>query len=293
MAFFGQMTLVQFDEENNLNLNPSSSLSKQQDIATTSLEQCQERYKKFTEEQNRRNKRIYSCEFFPADATRDSLRDKLKNPNMLFDLAVIQFAYHYSFETIEQATKMIENVSRNLREGGYFVGSTVNANKVVAHTLAQKKLKFGNELFSIEFPEQALAGERVPLFGNTYQFRLDDVVDCPEFLVHFPTVVQIAKRFNLELHWQKRFEDYYLENIDDPEKRKLLQRMNALKAFPLNERTDEQQIASEYAKAANYQKNNPQLDINEVKRIGTISKSEWEACSLYMVFAFKKVTPRN
>lgn len=69
--------------------------------------------------------------------------------------------------------------------------------------------------------------------------------------------------------------------------------MNALKAFPLNERTDDAQIASEYAKAANYQKNNPQLEINHVKRIGTISKSEWEACSLYMVFAFKKVKPRS
>ena len=214
---------------------------------------------------------------------------------MLFDLAVIQFAYHYSFETIEQATKMLENASRNLREGGYFVGSTVNANKVISRTLAQKKLKFGNEIFSIEFPEKALDYERVPLFGNTYQFRLHDVVDCPEFLVHFPTVVQIAKRFNLELHCHKRFEDYYLENIDDQEKRRLLQRMNALKAFPLNDRTDlsDEQLAYEYAKAANYQRANPQLDLNEVKRIGTISRSEWEASCLYMVFAFKKVTPKK
>ena len=121
---------------------------KCKDIASTTLEQCQERYKKLKEEQSRRNrnKPIYTCEFFPADATRDTLRDELKNPNMLFDLAVIQFAYHYSFETIEQATKMLENASRNLREGGYFVGSTVNANRVVAATLAQKKLKLQKQL---------------------------------------------------------------------------------------------------------------------------------------------------
>lgn len=214
---------------------------------------------------------------------------------MLFDLAVIQFAYHYSFETIEQATKMLENASRNLREGGYFVGSTVNANKVIARTLAAKRTKFGNEIFSIEFPEKALEYERVPLFGNTYQFRLHDVVDCPEFLVHFPTVVEIAKRFNLELYYAKRFEDYYLENVDGVEARKLLQRMNALKAFSLDDKggLSDEQFAYEYAKASAYQRDNPQLHVDDRKRIGTISRSEWEACCLYMVFAFKKVTPKK
>lgn len=49
----------------------------------------------------RRNE-LFSCEFIHADATKDKLSDKFKNQNILFDLTMIQFAYHYSFETIEQ-----------------------------------------------------------------------------------------------------------------------------------------------------------------------------------------------
>lgn len=77
---------------------------------------------------------------------------------------------------------MLENASRNLREGGYLVGTTVNANKIMKRTLNDKKLKFGNEIFSIEFPEEALKFQKVPIFGNTYKFHLHGVVDCPEFL---------------------------------------------------------------------------------------------------------------
>lgn len=244
-------------------------------------------------------KELFTCEFIPADATKDTIRDKLKNENIQFDLTMIQFAYHYSFETIEQTTKMLENASRNLREGGYLVGTTVNANKVMFNTLNQKKLKFGNEIFSIEFPENALENDRVPLFGNTYMFHLHGVVDCPEFLVHFPTVVHIAKQFNLEFHYQKRFEDYFLENLGERNgpNRKLLERMRSLKLFPLNEEDKqdltEEQIAREYERATNLLKNDPNIEINDHKRIGTISKSEWEAISLYIVFAFKKVTPKK
>ena len=247
----------------------------------------------------RSSKELFNCEFIPADATKDTIHDKLKNPNILFDLTTIQFAYHYSFETIEQATKMIENASRNLREGGYLVGTTVNANKVMYKTLNQNKLKFGNDLFSIEFPAKAFDFKQTPLFGNTYQFKLHDVVDCPEFLVHFPTVVQIAKKFNLELCFHKRFEDYFLENLDEQnsENRKLLQRMRALKSFPLNEEDKqnltEEQINHEYEKAVNLLKSDSGIIVNDIKKIGTISKSEWEAITLYIVFAFKKVKPTN
>lgn len=265
------------------------------DIAETSLDQCKDRY----ETMKNRDRGLFSCDFIPADATKDNLQDKFPDrlKNVLVDLTVIQFAYHYSFETIEQATKMLENASRNLREGGYLVGTTVNANKVMAKTLNQKKLKFGNNIFSIEFPAKALDYEKVPLFGNTYLFHLDGVVDCPEFLIHFQTVVQIAKKFNLELHFHKRFEDYYLENLYEPNAKKLLQKIRALKPFPLDEfdkqeMTDEQ-IAEEYEKATNYLKTNPNIVLDDNKRIGTLSKSEWEAIKLYMVFAFKKISPKR
>ena len=43
-------------------------------------------------------------------------------------------------------------------------------------------LSFGNEVFNIS----AETKDSFPLFGSKYNFHLEGVVDCPEFLVYFP-----------------------------------------------------------------------------------------------------------
>ncbi len=43
---------------------------------------------------------------------------------------------------------------------------------------------FGNDVYNVEFENKDDFG----LFGTKYHFKLQDVVDCPEFLVHFKTV---------------------------------------------------------------------------------------------------------
>jgi hypothetical protein len=47
---------------------------------------------------------------------------------------------------------------------------------------------FGNEIYKVEF--QCDTKPPFPLFGAKYSFHLEGVVDCPEFLVHFPTLVK-------------------------------------------------------------------------------------------------------
>lgn len=47
-------------------------------------------------------------------------------------------------------------------------------------------LSFGNEVYQIKFPEDRPATPL--LFGDRYNFYLQDVVDCPEFLIHPPTL---------------------------------------------------------------------------------------------------------
>ena len=44
------------------------------------------------------------------------------------------------------------------------------------------KQEFGNGVYKIKFE----CSEPIPLFGAKYYFQLDEVVNCPEFLVHFP-----------------------------------------------------------------------------------------------------------
>lgn len=48
--------------------------------------------------------------------------------------------------------------------------------------------KCGNEVYTIEFPDDR--PENPPLFGDRYNFFLEGVVNCPEFLVHPPTLTK-------------------------------------------------------------------------------------------------------
>ena len=43
---------------------------------------------------------------------------------------------------------------------------------------------FGNDVYRVTFEEKDPAS--MPLFGAKYDFHLEGVVDCPEFLVYFP-----------------------------------------------------------------------------------------------------------
>jgi len=40
---------------------------------------------------------------------------------------------------------------------------------------------FGNSVYRVSFESK----DEFPLFGCKYDFHLEGVVDCPEFLVHF------------------------------------------------------------------------------------------------------------
>ena len=202
---------------------------------------------------------------------------------------MIQFAYHYSFESLGQALKMLKNASDNLRTGGYFVGTTVDSYRVIDRIQKEGKPSFGNDIYSITFPDSILDSDRkIEMFGNKYNFHLDDVVDCPEFLVYFPTVVRLAKQFNLELVYCKNFAEYYLEKFD-PQNKSLMLRMKSLQPYPLDgdlRDLNDEQLRKEYAHADQFLRKHP--EIGERSKIGTLSASEWEIISLYIVFAFKK-----
>ena len=45
---------------------------------------------------------------------------------------------------------------------------------------------FGNEVYRITY--EADDTENIPIFGAKYNFHLEGVVDCPEFLVYFPAL---------------------------------------------------------------------------------------------------------
>ncbi|XP_052516446.1 mRNA cap guanine-N7 methyltransferase isoform X2 [Budorcas taxicolor] len=94
----------------------------------------------------------------------------------------------------------------------------------------------------------------------------------------------MAKKYNMKLVYKKTFLEFYEEKIKNNENKMLLKRMQALEPYPANENS---RLASDkvgdYEHAAKYMKN------GQVKLpLGTLSKSEWEATSIYLVFAFEK-----
>jgi hypothetical protein len=92
------------------------------------------------------------------------------------------------------------------------------------------------------------------------------LVDCPEYLVHVPTLVSRARsEFELELVSTANFHDFFLSAVQDPQNAELLGRFL------------------------------PQFREPATRNTPAISNDEWECIGLYRVAIFRKfgVHPRN
>ncbi|XP_064006342.1 mRNA cap guanine-N7 methyltransferase [Pogoniulus pusillus] len=249
------------------------------DIADISVQQCKQRYEDM-KGRCRYNERIFDAEFIQADSTKDLLSSKYNDPDTRFDICSCQFVYHYSFETYEQADMMLKNACGNLSPGGYFIGTTPNSFELVKRLEASETNSFGNDVYSVKFEKK---GE-YPLFGCKYDFHLEEVVDVPEFLVYFPLLEEMAKKHGMKLVYKRTFREFYEEKIKNYEHKMLLKRMQALEPYSpsddsrlVSDKPDDYEHAKEFIK-----------DSQAKLPLGTLSKSEWEATSIYLVFAFEK-----
>ena len=309
------------------------------DIAETSVEQAKERYHQM-KQKNRG--RLFTSNFFDADCTKTRLLDRYpKNQDGAsippkFDIVSCQFAFHYSFESETQAECMVKNAAECLKPGGYFIGTTPDA-EVIFKRLREKQAssseesnKFGNSIYSVQFDETSpilksqnsnegevqskLAAKMpkdLPKFGVGYNFHLEGVVDCPEFLVNFDALCDIAERHGLQLVAKQGFENFFVNKRKTREGANLLRRINALESYPprhgqeLVADTDNYLTAKKYLEKLkdcrdtdSHTRTNIKPDREPVFvledrdgrdfQLGTLSREEWEAITLYCVFAFKK-----
>ncbi|XP_066963498.1 mRNA cap guanine-N7 methyltransferase isoform X2 [Macrobrachium rosenbergii] len=244
------------------------------DIAETSVEQCRERY------EVTRNKG-FSAEFIVADCTKTRIKNLMKNPEKKIDLVSCQFAFHYCFESLQQAETMIRNISENLKRGGYFCATLPNAYEIMSRLKKSDGQSFGNEVYRIVFPDDR--PETPPLFGDRYNFFLEGVVDCPEFLVHPGTFEKLANKWGLQLVWKRSFATVYNDALKDSEAQRLLSVMHALEVYPTREQATD--TDGEYSHAQQYLNNS-----SGAPSIRTLSKSEWEAICLYQACVFRKTS---
>ncbi|XP_058117459.1 mRNA cap guanine-N7 methyltransferase [Anopheles ziemanni] len=254
------------------------------DIAQVSLEQCESRFNSMFSP-DREMQRRPKVEFFAADATLQQLRTKYMDPSMKLHLVSCQFAFHYSFESFKQADCMMKNAAECLEEGFYFIGTMPDAYEIMKRQRMAMSESFGNDIYNIKF---LCDTDNPPLFGAKYNFQLDEVVDCPEFLVHFPTFEKLALKHGLRLVEKRRFEDIF-EEFRVP-KQGLLEKMQALETYPpyhgRNNFEGQRKDPEQYAHVEDFAK---EMSSEQNFRAGTLSLKEWEAASLYLFFAFQKM----
>uniref|UniRef100_UPI00358EA058 mRNA cap guanine-N7 methyltransferase isoform X2 n=1 Tax=Myxine glutinosa TaxID=7769 RepID=UPI00358EA058 len=236
----------------------------------------------------------------------NELRNKFQKPDEPFDLCSCQFAFHYAMESRAQVEMMLRNACAHLRRGGFFFGTTSDARELMRRhqmtnvraseesdgeaakrenegTAARSNVGFGNEVYNVRFHDSGTSPP--PIFGAKYDFHLEGVVDCPEFLVHFPLLECMAKKFGMKLVMKKTFSELFHTFAKKDYGRHLLNVMQALETYPAGNSSqllsaDE----SEYKHAADFLQNSS----NPSGTVGTMSKSEWEAAGMYLAFAFTK-----
>ncbi|XP_067002666.1 mRNA cap guanine-N7 methyltransferase [Anabrus simplex] len=252
------------------------------DLAATSMEQCQNRYHDLLNRSRyeRGFAPVFTAEFITADCTKVRLRERYKDPSIQLELVSCQFAFHYCFESLPQAECMLQNASECLKPGGYFIGTMPDANEIMSRLQKAGKKSFGNDLYGVDFVGEMQSPP--PLFGAKYNFHLEGVVDCPEFLVHFPTLIKLAEKFGLQLVACERFQEFF--DRQKEEGRSLLGKMQALETYPpFHEAPLLGQLPDDYEHVQQYMQQK-----TGHRKVGTLSKSDWEAASIYLVFAFQK-----
>ncbi|XP_040287790.1 mRNA cap guanine-N7 methyltransferase [Bufo bufo] len=250
------------------------------DIAEVSVQQCEQRYSDMKARNHREY--IFEAEFVTADATKELLFEKLKNPDLTFDICSCQFVYHYSFETYEQADTMLRNACERIGPGGYFIGTSPDGFELVKRLEASDTNSFGNDVYSVTFQDKG----NYPLFGCQYDFKLEGVVNVPEFLVYFPVLVEMAKKYKMKLIYKRTFKEFFEEKVKNDEQKMLLRKMQALEQYPS---TPNSSLVSNNEEDYEHARNLKESGKAKLP-LGTLSKSEWDATSIYLLFAFEKET---
>jgi mRNA (guanine-N7-)-methyltransferase len=168
-------------------------------------------------------------EFAIGDATRplensdgtpgiDSLITKYLIDSRLkqFDLVSCQFALHYYFSSESALRNMLALVSKFLKPGGYFFGTTVDGDSIKKYFGTNNKV-IKRSIYKIE---RMFNTKLKSPFGNKYTFTIFDNKDktnyfntipiSEEYLTDFKILNLIAKQYSLEPVNLNFFEPYFV-----------------------------------------------------------------------------------
>lgn len=223
------------------------------DIAATSVKQAEARYRE-------RGFR-WRASFWALDCFGESLADCLPAEvlDKFFDTVSLQFCMHYGWSSLQRARLVIENASRYLSKGGVFIGTIPNQAELYKRldALPQGELEFGNSKYHVIFEQR----EKKKPFGDKYTFFLDDAVDeVPEYVVDWAQFESLAMEYGLKLIFKQTMAEVWASHRAIPEFEALARKMKVSES--------------------------PRRDID---RPAEMDDDLWEATTLYLAFAFRKV----
>jgi len=113
-----------------------------------------------------------------------------------FDIVSCQFTMHYFFENDDKLERMVEHVSKSLKIGGYFIGTTLIGDRIK---------KFDSKKYS----------KYINLIRNDISYTMKFLGETMyneellEYYVDFNKLIKICKKYNLELEEIKEFKELH------------------------------------------------------------------------------------
>ena len=122
-----------------------------------------------------------------------------------FDVVSVQMAFHYFLKNKTSLKNIFKNIDSNLKEGGYFMATFIDGNRVTSHK--NKKIEFisnNKPIFIIEklYNKQKDLGSEIKVFGETFGWQ-------NEYLVNLEFIKEFFLNKGYKLIEQNSFESLY------------------------------------------------------------------------------------
>jgi len=139
-----------------------------------------------------------------------------------FDVVSMQFAIHYLFENEIKLRSFLQNVSDNLKNGGYFIGTSMDGSRVFDLLQGLKKPAEGivgdDILWKIEKKYSATMkwDAKKPMLGHKIEVYINTIgIPHEEYLVNYAYLEEILKEYGFELEIVRGFGDIYAMGDDE------------------------------------------------------------------------------
>ena len=156
---------------------------------------------------------------FPAQQAASTESNKLRMKNYIsvenyFDVVSVQFALHYFFENEIKLRTLIQNISDNLKIGGFLIGACFSGEKVFNKLKKHKEIEGTLDDSVIWRIKRIYKARTYPLSKPNYGREIEVFIKSignvhTEYLVNFRYLDEILKEYGIEKVLVNSFEDEF------------------------------------------------------------------------------------